>query len=129
MTTQASVLIVDDEPALARAAARTLRECDLDVHVTEDPIYALTLLADHHFDLVLSDYQMPGIDGVDLLNEIRRRHPNVRRVLMSSAPPSDLAERLAAGEVEQFLAKPFSVDIALRLGTLLATRPQDLAQS
>jgi CheY-like chemotaxis protein len=117
-----TVLIVDDEPALGRAAARALRSSELDVHVLEDPASALELLAEQHFDLVLSDYQMPGLDGVRLLDEVRRRHPRVRRVLMSAAPPADLQERLANGELEDFVAKPFGVDMALRVGTLLSTR-------
>ena len=125
--TPLSVLIVDDEPALGRAAARALRGRSIAVRVVEDPRGALEILAEQHFDLVLSDYQMPGLDGVRLLDEVRRRHPRVRRVLMSAAPPSDLDERLATGELEDFVAKPFACDMALRLGTLLSTHQQEQA--
>ncbi len=128
METTPSILIVDDEPALGRAAARALRSSDLAVHVLEDPASALELLAEQHVDLVLSDYEMPGINGVRLLDEIRRRYPAVRRVLMSAAPPDDLELRLANGDLEEFVAKPFSVDMALRVGSLLSTRLAPTAQ-
>jgi len=122
-----NILIVDDETLVARAAARALRSDMLAVHVASGPEAALEMLSRHRFDLVLSDFDMPVLDGVGLLDEVRRRHPRVCRVLMSADPPADLPERLRSGEIEHFEAKPFGGDLALRLGNLLSSRAPDLA--
>lgn len=117
-----SVLVVDDEHLVARAVARALRLAMIDVQIADHPHAALEALEAQDFDLVLSDFDMPELNGVALLDEIRRRYPAIRRVLTSAAPPANLDTLLLSGDIEHFEAKPLCGDLALRLGTLLGPR-------
>lgn len=115
------ILVVDDEVLVGRALARALQHPRITVKVVDHPHDALQALDTSTFDLVLSDFDMPGLDGVSLLGVIRDRHPTVRRVLTSAAPPENIDALVDSGEIEQFFAKPYHGDFALRLGKLLNT--------
>ncbi len=76
------VLIVDDEPMMRKLVARHL-EGLADVTTAESVEEAEELLQTHQFDVVISDYQMGGKNGLMLLELLHNKHPNVRRILMS----------------------------------------------
>lgn len=99
------ILVVDDDRAHSEALARALRR-QHEVVVTDGPAAALAVLERESFDIVISDYSMPGGDGIGLLGAIRERWPTVRRLLVSSGdvPPLEAAE--ASGLVEAYFAKP-----------------------
>jgi len=80
------VLVVDDEaPAaeLAEAALERVAE-GLDVETATDPAAALERLADGGYDCLVSDYHMPGIDGLEVCRAARTRRPEVACVLFTS---------------------------------------------
>lgn len=62
------------------------------------------------FAAVLSDYHLPGRDGLQLLAWLRRHRPSVRRFLVSGARVPGIDQALASGLVERFLSKPFSAE-------------------
>ncbi|HVP97117.1 PAS domain S-box protein [Methanoregula sp.] len=67
------VLSIDDEPALLDLTRLYLeRTGEFSVNVVLSPEEALSLLADHHYDAIISDYQMPGMDGIAFLQELRQ---------------------------------------------------------
>jgi DNA-binding response OmpR family regulator len=67
----AQVLAVDDDPLANRLVLAALREAKLDARALEDPLKAWELLQDTHFDLVLLDIEMPGLNGLDLCKRLR----------------------------------------------------------
>ena len=71
------VLCVDDEPGLLKLVERLLERMDLEVATAATPIAALALFDAEHFDLVVTDIRMPGMDGHAFLAEIRSRDPQV----------------------------------------------------
>ncbi|HEY5958637.1 MAG TPA: response regulator [Polyangiaceae bacterium] len=79
------VLLIDDEPAVVRALRRTirLRRPTWLVTVVSSPAEALAEIAREPVDVVVSDYEMPEISGLDLFRRIRRRHPTVLRIILS----------------------------------------------
>src|SRR5690606_16215717 len=100
------VLVVDDSPTvrqqLSIAFARMSVLCDA-VGSAED---ALARLSAEHYDLVLVDVVMPGVDGYKLTRQIRRRHRGVPVIILTSrSSPFDLARGALAG-CNSYLVKP-----------------------
>ena len=79
------VLFVDDEPRVLEAIERTLFQLDLDWEVSfaEGGSAALAELEKAHFDVVVSDMRMPGMDGATFLNRVRDASPATARTLAS----------------------------------------------
>jgi CheY-like chemotaxis protein len=100
------VLLVDDDELARRACGRLLSTLS-DVTKVESGAAALDAIAGEPFDAVVTDYRMPAMNGVELLERIRERAPAMRRVLMSAESVFDLERHLASGLAHAFLGKPF----------------------
>ena len=104
------VLFVDDEPILLRAIDRAVRVRKppwTAAFATSGPD-ALALLEREAFDVIVSDIGMPGMDGVTLLDQIRTKHPQVARLVLSGE--ARLEDRMRAVIAShQWLAKPCPV--------------------
>ena len=106
----ASILVVDDERNIRTNLATFVRRLGHRAETAEDAPGALASLDRQHFDLVFSDVRMAGIDGLALLRDIRRRHPDVVVVLMTAyATVPQAVEAMRAGAYD-YLVKPFSLD-------------------
>jgi CheY-like chemotaxis protein len=99
------VLVVDDMSRVRRAVTRLLSRLGR-IRSAGCASEALDRLDEEAADVVLTDYDMPGDDGIALLTQVRARHPRTRRVLMSGSIPEQLEAHLASGLVEHFLPKP-----------------------
>jgi adenylate cyclase len=71
------VLLVDDDPSLLRVTARRLRDAGCNVTECGDGASAAAVVDAQPFDLVLSDIDMPGLSGIELLMLLRQRHIDV----------------------------------------------------
>ena len=103
------VLVVDDS-ATMRSIVRKLLSASrfrLEIAEAEDGIQALKQMGAGRFDFVVLDYNMPGLNGVETLSEIKRQYPRVGVVMMSSAQDEGVAERARAAGAAAFLRKPF----------------------
>ena len=113
----ASILVVDDEKNIRAHLASYVRSLGHTAETAADAQTALRLVAEHPFDVVLSDVRMAGMDGLALLHEIRRRRPEAVVVLMTAyATVAQAVEAMRAGAYD-YLAKPFALD---EVGLLLA---------
>jgi HD-like signal output (HDOD) protein len=103
------VLFVDDEPRVLEAIERTLFQLDLDWEVSfaEGGLAALSTLSTAHFDVVVSDMRMPGMDGATLLGEVCAKYPHMARIVLSGQTDEAAAFRVVK-VAHQFLAKPCS---------------------
>lgn len=103
-----TLLIVDDEPDVVDALRRTLRHPSWRVIGETSPQAALERLATEPVDLVISDIDMPGMNGVELVARIRRSHPDVVRMLLTGGASLGSALRaINDGEVHRYLLKPW----------------------
>lgn len=106
----AVVLIVDDEPEILVTLEASFRR-----HLPQVQVYtalgsapAVRVLEERHVDVIISDYRMPGMPGIELLALAQRLRPAVMGVMMTAFPEIDVAirgvnERL----IHRFLTKPF----------------------
>jgi EAL domain-containing protein (putative c-di-GMP-specific phosphodiesterase class I)/ActR/RegA family two-component response regulator len=99
------VLVVDDDNGTRRALRRSLAVAGFEVEEACDGREAIARVGDG-FDVVVSDIQMPGLDGVQLLRRIRERDLDVPVVLVTGAPALDSAIRAVEYGALRYLAKP-----------------------
>lgn len=108
------ILLLDDEPNVLTALKRALRlglGHEVKVEVTSDPHVALARLAEVAFDLVVSDYRMPLMDGLTFLKQVRAAQPGVVRVMLSASSEIDtVMNAVNDAEVFRFLSKPWQQD-------------------
>lgn len=92
------VLIVDDDPDILEGIQGFLQSSlgPVAVHVAQNSDEALAVLRGNPIGVVVSDYRMPGEDGVALLAKVRASYPGVRGVLWTAFPDRGLAERAFA---------------------------------
>ena len=84
-----SILIVDDDAALRRALSMIFADGGFDVYLASDGFSALAQMRDTIPDVLLSDLNMPGMSGFELLSIVRRRFPAPRVIAMSGAFSGD----------------------------------------
>lgn len=108
-------LIVDDEEHTRILCRRFLTRHEalagaLEVHEAATGEEALSLLATRPFDVVISDYRMGAVSGIDVLAETLRRQPGAIRALMSGfADESVLQGAKARARIHEFIEKPMTV--------------------
>ncbi len=122
---KAGILIVEDDAELREALVTTLEVGRYRVTEAGSGEEALEKLAAANFDLVVSDVQMPGMSGVDLLAEVQRRHPGTPMLLMTAYGRIEQAvTAMQAGAVD-YLVKPFQPQVLKEvLSRVLGTRKQ-----
>jgi len=109
-----NILLVDDEEAVLKSLRRTLRNSDYKIYIFTEPQAALLEAEHRDYDLVISDYRMPRMDGVSFLRKLIVLQPEIRRIMLSGY--SDMRAVMAAINevgIYKFLTKPWK-DAELR---------------
>ena len=104
-----AVLLVDDEPMILTSIRTLLTlEADYEIHTFTDPLAATKHLSENTVDIVVSDYMMPGLTGIQFLAESKRLQPEATRVLLTGHADKGSAIK-AINEVGLFhyLEKPW----------------------
>ncbi len=120
------VLLVEDELSLASMNARRLAELGYQVTAETDPELALERVRAHPdgFDLVITDYLMPRLLGVDLAREIRAVRPDLPVMLLTGFIENLSAEAIGAACVRRVLKKPVTLrELAVAVREVLARAP------
>ena len=104
------ILIVDDEAPIRELLTATLRGRNYRITETATGNAALEFLAGAEPDLVLLDYKLPDISGIDVLREIRGRWPHLAVVMMTAYGDENIAIHAIAEHVDGYLRKPFVVE-------------------
>jgi CheY-like chemotaxis protein len=103
-----TVFVVDDEPMLLELAALIIKPLGCEVRTFRDPETALKEFAAARPDLVLTDYAMGRMNGMDLVRECRRLHPAQKIILVSGTVDEHVFSN-APAKPDRFLSKPYQL--------------------
>jgi DNA-binding NarL/FixJ family response regulator len=103
-----SVLVVDDEESIRISLQRMLEKDNYQVETADNGLMALNKLANHHFDLVLTDIMMDGISGIKLLQNIKEKYSDVLVLLMTGYASVDSAVDALRLGASDYIVKPCS---------------------
>lgn len=117
-----SILVVDDERVIHESCGRILREEGYEVDAALNGREALQKLKERRYNLVLSDIKMPGIDGVETLELMKREFPDIMVVMFTGFSSVETARRSMKLGAFDYLPKPFTP------GELLAVVQRALAR-
>jgi CheY-like chemotaxis protein len=107
-TLASTVLVVDDEPVVRDVCARLLsREPDLVVNLAQDAEEALQLLRAQRFDVLITDKNLPGLSGIELIAEARALQPALEAVMITGYSSSESVIAAFAAGASDYILKPF----------------------
>ena len=108
------VLIVDDQKSVRQVTRMTLEEIGVrHIHEAENGVQGIDTASLQPLDLIISDYNMPEMDGLGLLRAVRG-HPAARRVpfiLVTGRGDKELVVKAAQAGANNYVVKPFTADI------------------
>ena len=113
------ILIVDDEKSSLDLLSDCLLAFGLDFDTAEDGLQAIDKLQESNFTIVLTDVAMPHLDGMQLLEHIRKYYPQVGVIVITGGPTLSYTDVIKAG-ASDFISKPFNVnELEAKLNRLL----------
>ena len=107
------VWVIDDDRSIRWVLERALRQAEMDVTSFSNGVGIIDALARDRPDVILSDIRMPGIDGLDLLRQIKARYPGLPVIIMTAHSDLDSAVSAFHGGAFEYLPKPFDLDEAV----------------
>lgn len=122
------ILLVDDEPNVLKALQRVFRQENYVVSTVSSGQEALELLRKESFQLMISDYMMPGMTGAELLKQVKSSKPEIIRIMLTGhADTGAVMGAINEGAVYKFILKPWNDD-DLRVTVALALEQYELIQ-
>src|SRR5919109_1343478 len=104
----ASILIVDDDEKVRNALRRDLDALNFDLHFADGATGGLAILREHDVDILISDHEMPGMNGLKFLRVVRQEHPDVVRIMLTGhATLTTAITAINQGEIYRFIEKPW----------------------
>lgn len=107
------ILVIDDEEPIRKLAMRVLKQEGYEVDAAANGQIAIKSFKAHPSDLVITDIMMPDMDGLEVIQELRRLQPDLKIIAMSGGGTmkAELALKLAKGfGAGRMLSKPFGID-------------------
>ncbi|OAQ20276.1 sigma-54-dependent transcriptional regulator [Thermosulfurimonas dismutans] len=108
MKTKARILIVDDDPGIRDACFQVLSREGYEIELAGTAEEARKLISDFEFDVVLLDLKLPGVEGLELLKEIREEDPQAQVIVITAYGTVQVAVSAMKLGATDFLQKPFS---------------------
>lgn len=122
----ARIMLIDDEENIVRALKRSLRSQGWEIVIHVDPHEALRDLEAGEYSVIISDYRMPAINGVEFLEYCRFRQPDAIRIVLSAYADKDaMLEAINTAQIYRFLTKPWD-DTELQMVIREAIEKYDL---
>ncbi|MCW9023822.1 MAG: ATPase, T2SS/T4P/T4SS family [Gammaproteobacteria bacterium] len=122
------ILLVDDEPNVLNALKRVFRQENYHIMTAGSGEEALKVMDGSVFQLIISDFNMPVMNGGELLRRVKKQHPETIRIMLTGHADTDaVMSAIKEGAVYKFILKPWNDD-DLRVTVSLALEQHDLIQ-
>jgi two-component system, chemotaxis family, chemotaxis protein CheY len=110
-----TILAVDDSPSIRMMVAHTIRGAGYDVIEAQDGAAALKLATEKQFDMIFTDQNMPGMDGITLIKSLRERssYKGVPIIVLTTEMGDEMKQRGKAAGATGWMVKPFNPDTLL----------------
>lgn len=105
-----SILVVDDDSDVLEMADCFFKEAGVDVHCAENGAAALEKIQVKHFAVMLTDFNMPGMNGLELAEKVRAIAPATRIILTTGQPSQELSVLAMKVGITTVLAKPLQME-------------------
>ena len=104
-------LIVDDDPEIGEVVANVLQRLGYTAEYVRSAFEALSEFERIKPDVVISDWRMPGINGIELVTRLKNRDPSLATILMTGFGTTEtVIEAFTRGKIDYYVAKPFKVE-------------------
>jgi CheY-like chemotaxis protein len=104
------ILLVDDNRSIRNVLSTLLRLMGFEVALAGNGVEALSLFLENSFDLVLTDLEMPIMDGLSLACHIKERSPSTPVILLTGTDRETVWEKVTNGSVDSVIFKPFNLN-------------------
>jgi len=110
------ILFVDDEAPILKSLNRLFMDTDYEIFTAESGNEALEILATEKMDMVISDMRMPGMDGCQLLQQVKELYPSCLRIILSGySEKNTILEALQKNIAKLYILKPWENDKLMQL--------------
>lgn len=109
------VWIVDDDKSIRWVLEKALQKTDVEIQSFSSPQEVLKKINHEEPDVIISDIRMPGMDGIELLDQIKQYSPDIPVIIMTAYSDLDRAVSAFQGGAYEYLSKPFDVDEVVSL--------------
>ncbi len=114
------ILVVDDDGLVRRSLEILLREAGYDPTVASGGQEALGFLVQRHFDLLITDIRMPGMDGLEVIQAVRQycqeaKKPPIPEIVLTAYNDEQVKQSAIRLGVKEFLLKPFKIEGFLKV--------------
>ena len=120
----ARILLIEDDLSASAAFEKVLRKAGYDVSAVARGEDALAVAARQSFDVVLTDFKLPGLSGLDLISRLRSTHPQLPVIMMTAHGSTETAIQATKLGACDYLLKPFEVDELLDLVASIVEQSQ-----
>ena len=100
------LLVIDDDSFVLESIKKQLKEEDMSIIFVNNPLEGLSIIEEQHFDLVLCDIKMEPINGIEVLKNIKEKHPEVAVIILTGYVDDTLLEKARYYGSSDFLVKP-----------------------
>ena len=107
------VLLADDAPGMLETLADILTQAKFEVVAVKDGLETMAALAADRFDAIILDIVMPGLNGIEVIDETRKSDPAAKFVIITAYSDSELVDEARNRGIDRIFFKPIDIDALL----------------
>ena len=109
MDKEIRVLVVDDEPRICHLIFDVLVQEGYVVDISFSGTDALQMIKKHNYHMLITDLEMPGIDGLELIQKVKKKNSEIRAIMITGNAIDDVAVWAVRYGIDNYMKKPFNI--------------------